>query len=300
MNAPAAGPAPAQPPFPALFIGHGTPMHAIEPGPYPQAWRQLGLRLPRPQAILAISAHWYTRGTAVTAMTQPRTIHDFGGFPPELFACQYPAPGDPALAARVRALLAPLPVHADHGWGLDHGSWSVLLHMYPQADIPVLQLSIDGTRPAAAHHAIGRALRPLRNEGVLLLGTGNIVHNLRAMTRVADAPALEPARQFDALVRDAILRGDDAALIDYATAGPAARFSVPTPEHYLPLLYILGARHDGEALDVPIDGIEMGSLSMLSVQVGGARTTDAPKPKAGPQGSRGTATTATRTGRRQW
>ena len=256
--------------MPALFIGHGSPMNAIEPGPATAAWKALADTLPRPRAILCVSAHWLTRGTGVTAMTRPRTIHDFYGFPRELFACQYPAPGDPALAERVRQQLAPTDAVADQQWGLDHGTWSVLLHMYPAADIPVVQLSLDGTLTNAQHYALAQRLQPLRDDGVLILGSGNVVHNLRLMQRAPDAPAAPWAEDFEARVHDAILAHDHASLVDYERHGEPARLSVPTSEHYLPLLYVLGQRRDGEAVTVPFTRMEYGSISMLCAQVGAA------------------------------
>ena len=255
---------------PALFIGHGSPMQAIEPGAYSAAWAQLGRTLPRPRAILAVSAHWYTRGTGVTIARQPKTIHDFYGFPAPMYQLRYPAPGDPALAAQVQTLLAPTAVHADDEWGFDHGTWVVLQYMYPDADIPTIQLSIDATLRPAAHYDLGRKLRSLRESGVLVLGSGNVVHNLRALQRDAGAPASEWATRFNEAVRQAVLEGRHQALIDYhELAGSAASMSVPTPEHYLPLLYVLGTRTGDEPVTLPIDGIDMGAISMLSVQVGG-------------------------------
>jgi 4,5-DOPA dioxygenase extradiol len=256
---------------PALFIGHGSPMMAIEPGPYTEAWVRIGRALPRPRAILAISAHWYTRGTAVTAMEKPKTIHDFYGFPEALYQQQYAARGDAALAQRVRELLAPTAVLADtQEWGLDHGTWSVLRYLYPEADVPVVQLSMDGTLPAQSHLDIGRRLKPLRAEGVLVLGSGNVVHNLRALDRAGHGKGDARAVAFDAWVRQAALAGDHAALADYARAGDAARWSVPTPDHYLPLLYVLGTQQAGEQVSFPVEGFDLGSLSMLAVQVGGS------------------------------
>ena len=258
-------------PHPALFIGHGSPMLAIEPGEYSQAWTRIGRALPRPRAILAISAHWYTRGTAVTAMQRPKTIHDFYGFPDALYQVQYPARGDAALAARVRELLEPTQVLADtQEWGLDHGTWSVLRYLYPDADVPVVQLSMDGTLPAAAHLALGERLAPLRSEGVLVLGSGNVVHNLRALDRAGQGRGDARAVAFDGWVRSAVLAGDHASLADYASAGDAARWSVPTPDHYLPLLYVLGTQQPGEPVSFPVQGFDLGALSMLSVQLGGA------------------------------
>jgi 4,5-DOPA dioxygenase extradiol len=255
---------------PALFIGHGSPMMAIEPGPYTEAWVRIGRALPRPRAILAVSAHWYTRGTAVTAMERPKTIHDFYGFPDALYQLRYPASGDPQLARRVRELLAPTPVLADtQEWGLDHGTWSVLRYLYPEADVPVVQLSMDGTLPAQAHLAFGQRLQVLRAEGVLVLGSGNVVHNLRALDRTGAGQGDARAVAFDAWVRQATLAGDHAALADYASTGDTARWSVPTPDHYLPLLYVLGTQQQGEPVSFPVEGFDLGALSMLAVQVGG-------------------------------
>jgi 4,5-DOPA dioxygenase extradiol len=251
--------------MPALFIGHGSPMNTLADNRYTAAWRSLGKSLPRPTAILAVSAHWYTRGTNVTAMLKPRTIHDFYGFPPELFAVEYRAPGDAEIATRTRDVLAPLPVALDYEWGLDHGSWSVLVHMYPRADIPVVQLSIDATQPPAFHYAQGGRLRSLRDEGVLILGSGNVVHNLGEVQWADGAVPFDWATKFETAVRDCVLRGDHTPLIDYVKFGRSAQLSVPTPEHYLPLLYVLGAHGRQDTATVPIDGIDLGSISMLSV-----------------------------------
>ena len=256
-------------PLPALFLGHGNPMNALRDNAWTQAWRHLGERLPRPRAVLAISAHWYIPATAVTAVVAPRTIHDFGGFPRELFAMRYAARGDPQLAARVQQLLGPVPVAADHDWGLDHGSWSVLCHLYPQADIPVVQLSIDETQPPAFHYELGARLRPLREDGVLLLGSGDIVHNLHAYAwgRHPQEP-YDWALRFESRVRAHLAAGEHAPLIDYPGLGPDALLSVPTPEHYLPLLYILGASAAHEPVSFPVEGMDGGSVSMLAVQCG--------------------------------
>lgn len=256
-----------QPRMPAIFFGHGSPMNALEDNAYTRAWKQLGASIPRPKAILAVSAHWYTHGTAVTAMAAPKTIHDFGGFPQALFDMQYPAPGDPMLAARVRDLLAPIDVQLDHSWGLDHGTWSVLVKAYPAADIPVLQLSIDATRPTAYHYDLGRRLGVLRDEGVLLIATGDVVHNLRTMTR-GNQGAYDWAVRFNDRVRECLQSGDVAQLIDFEQWGEDARLSVPTPEHFLPLLYIAGAKRDDETVSIAVDGIEAGSISMLTAVVG--------------------------------
>jgi 4,5-DOPA dioxygenase extradiol len=250
--------------LPAFFFGHGSPMNALERNRYTDAWRDAVVALPRPRAILAVSAHWYVRGTRVTAQARPPTIHDFGGFPPELHAFDYPAPGDPALAARVCDLLAPDPVRLDEGWGLDHGTWSVLAHAFPEADVPVVQLALDGTAPPHEHLALARRLRPLRDEGVLIVGTGNVVHNLRAMRREPAAPAFDWAVRFEERVTAAALAGDDAALIDLDAAGRDAAASVPTPEHYLPFLYAYGA--GGGAAAVVVRGIEAASIGMLAMR----------------------------------
>lgn len=255
--------------MPAIFFGHGNPMNALEDNRYTQSWQRLGAALPRPKGILAISAHWLTRGTAVTAMTNPPTIHDFGGFPQALFDIRYPAPGDPALAARVRALLAPdIEVQMDHAWGLDHGIWSVLLKAYPDADIPVVQLSIDASKPAAFHLALGQKLAALRNEGILIIGSGNVVHNLRMYAWNGSASAYDWASRFNDKVRQHLTDGDLAPLADYAQWGQDARLAVPTAEHYLPLLYVVGGRQDHEPLSIAVDGIEGGALSMLTVVLG--------------------------------
>lgn len=256
--------------LPALFLGHGNPMNALGENEWTRAWAALGAQLaPRPRAVLAISAHWYIAGTAVTASPEPRTIHDFGGFPRELFAVRYPAAGDPALAARVQRLLAPLHVEADRSWGLDHGSWSVLRHVFPEADVPVVQLSIDETMPPAFHHELGTRLRPLRDEGVLLVGSGDVVHNLHAYAwgRHAALP-YDWALRFESAVRASLLAGEHAPLIDYSALGSDALLSVPTPEHYLPLLYALGASFPGERVSFPVEGIDGGSVSMLAVRFG--------------------------------
>lgn len=255
--------------LPAIFFGHGNPMNALQQNPYTEAWSALGNSLARPKAVLCVSAHWFVPQTGVTITTAPRTIHDFGGFPRELYEMKYPAPGDPELARRVQKLLEPLPVNLDQSWGLDHGTWSVLCHVYPKADIPVVQLSIDERQPPAFHYEIGRRLAPLRDEGVLIMGSGNLVHNLHAYGW--GRHTVEPfdwAVRFEQLVREMLVAGEHKPLIDYEKLGRDALLSVPTPDHYLPLLYALATRQQGESVDFPVTGVDGGSISMLTVRVG--------------------------------
>ncbi len=255
-------------PMPVFFFGHGNPMNALRQNAYTKGWAAIGAEIPRPRAILSISAHWYLPGTAVTAMPKPRTIHDFGGFPRELYEVTYPAPGDPVLARYVQTLLGPLPVALDETWGLDHGTWAVLRHVYPKAEIPVVQLQIDEAEPALFHYKIGQRLAPLRDEGVLVIGSGNLVHNLHAYAWGRHVP--EPydwAVRFERRVRELLVAGEDAPLIDYESLGDAL-LSVPTPDHYLPLLYILGLRRPGDPVRFPVEGVDGGSVSMLTVQIG--------------------------------
>lgn len=255
--------------MPALFVGHGNPMNAIERNRYGDAWNAIGRGISKPKAVLAISAHWYVEYTGVTANAAPRTIHDFGGFPRELFEFQYPAPGNLELAARVKELIEPYaPVALDETWGLDHGTWSVLAHVFPQADVPVVQLSIDETKPPQTHYEIAKRLAPLRDEGVLILCSGNVVHNLHAYAwgRHPSEP-FDWALRFDAFVRDAILANDDSRLVDYESLGRDALLSAPTPDHYLPLLYLLGVRRNEDTITFPVEGIDGGSVSMLSIEM---------------------------------
>jgi len=255
--------------MPTIFFGHGNPMNALQDNDWTRGWAAIGQRLPRPRAVLAVSAHWYLPGTAVTAMAAPRTIHDFGGFPRELFAVQYPAPGDLDLVRRVRELLRPLEVRADVSWGLDHGTWSVLRHVYPDADVPVVQLSIDESQPPSFHYRLGQLLRPLRDEGILLIGSGNVVHNLHAYAWGRHpAEPFDWALRFEAKARELMLQADHQSLMDYEALGRDAELSIPTPDHYLPLLYVLGASVQGEPLTFPVEGMDGGSISMLSVQFG--------------------------------
>lgn len=255
--------------MPAIFFGHGNPMNAVTHSSYTEGWRTIGEQTSKPKAILSISAHWFVPETAVTISAAPRTIHDFGGFPRELYELQYPAPGDPELARRVQELLAPLPVKLDAAWGLDHGTWSVLRHVYPDADVPVVQVSIDETQPAAFHFDLGKKLAALRDEGVLIIGSGNLVHNLHAYAwgqRIVDP--YDWAVRFETQARDMMLAGQFQPLIDYEMLGRDAMLSIPTPDHYLPLLYVLGAGRQGERISFPVEGVDGGSVSMLSVRLG--------------------------------
>ncbi len=251
--------------MPTLFVGHGSPLNAIEDNAFSQTWESVGAELPRPEAILCISAHWETRGTFLTAMERPRTIHDFGGFPPELFAMDYPAPGSPALAELTQNTLG-TGVGLTNDWGLDHGAWSVLCRMFPGANVPVVQLSLDRDQPAEFHYELGRALKPLRKRGVLIVSSGNIVHNLRLAKW--DDVAADWAQSFDSLSAEKILSGDDQSLVSYETLGAEARLAVPTPEHYLPLLYTLGLRDKSDPVSFFNEGVTLSSISMRSVRLG--------------------------------
>lgn len=255
--------------MPAVFFGHGNPMNALADNAWTRAWAQLGATMPRPRAVLAISAHWYVPYTAVTGMARPRTIHDFGGFPRSLHEVQYPAPGSAELAARVQELLMPRPVPLDDNWGLDHGTWAVLCHVYPRADVPIVQLSIDETQPPRFHYDLARQLAPLRDEGVLIAGSGNLVHNLHtyAWGREGVGP-FDWAQRFERAARDHIRAASHDELVDYERLGSDALLSVPTPEHYLPLLYVLGVRDPDDAVSFPVEGIDGGSVSMLTVRLG--------------------------------
>jgi 4,5-DOPA dioxygenase extradiol len=255
--------------MPAVFFGHGNPMNALDDNVYTRGWSALGAELPRPRAVLSISAHWYVPATAVTGAPRPRTIHDFGGFPRELYEVQYPAPGAPELAERIARMLAPTPVTLDQRWGLDHGTWSVLMHAYRAADVPVVQLSIDGTKTGLWHYELAKRLAPLRDEGVLILGSGNIVHNLHTYSwgNLAAEP-YDWARRFETMARERLRAGDFEGLIDYETLGRDAKLAVPTPDHYLPLIYVLGQHQEGEPIRFPVEGFDGGSISMLAVQLG--------------------------------
>ena len=254
--------------MPVLFLGHGSPMNAIEDNDFTRALPVLAARLPRPKAVLCVSAHWLTEGTMIGGMAQPRTLHDFGGFPDALYAVQYPAPGSPALAARVHALLGVEASVDDGEWGLDHGAWSVLRHMYPKADVPAIQLSVDMLAAPGEKLELGRKLRPLRDEGILILGSGNVVHNLRRISFEEDAPPAPWAVEFDAWIKGRLEARDDDALIGDLSKAPSGSLAVPTPDHYDPLLYVLGAADEKEKPRFEYEGIQNGSISMRAFTFG--------------------------------
>ena len=257
--------------LPLLFLGHGSPMNAVEDNQFSRGWRKIGETIPKPSAILCVSAHWETRGTYVTAMEKPKTIHDFGGFPPELYEVKYPAPGNPELAAKAKGIIKKTDVSPDLAWGLDHGCWSVMKHIYPDADVPVIQLSLDHYKQPDYHYDLAKELAPLRKEGILIIGSGNMVHNLGM---VAWNRMDEPEYGFDWAVnannkmKELIVSGNHKSLIDYKNQGREFNLAVPTPEHFLPLLYILALQEEDEHVmffnDVPV----MGSLTMTSVRIG--------------------------------
>lgn len=254
--------------MPAIFFGHGSPMNALASNGYTRAWAEIGRSMPTPKAVLCVSAHWYIPTVAVTAMEKPLTIHDFGGFPQALFDVQYPAAGSPELADRVSELLGGILLDSTE-WGLDHGTWSVLYHVFPKADVPVVQLSIDMTKPGDWHYELAKHLGPLRDEGILICGSGNIVHNLRAYSW--GDTTREPydwAVRFESEAKRLMESRDHEPLMNYETMGSDAVMSVPTPEHYLPLLYVLAQQTDEDDLSFPVSGVDGGSISMLSVQIG--------------------------------
>jgi 4,5-DOPA dioxygenase extradiol len=248
---------------PAVFFGHGSPMNALG-GPYGAAWAELGRAIGKPAGVVMVSAHWETQGLGVTAQERPETIHDFGNFPPELHAMQYPAPGSPDLAARVSALTDAVQVHQ---WGLDHGTWSVLAHVWPEADVPVVQLSLNRRLTPQEHLALARRLNPLRDEGVVIAGSGDFVHNLRTWKRQG-GEAYPWATSFNEAVKAALLRGDDEALANWVGLAEDAQLSVPTDEHFLPLLYVAAQRRPGDDVSFFNDVIEGGSISMTGVRIG--------------------------------
>ena len=257
--------------MPVLFLGHGSPMNAIEENQFVQGFRNISREIPKPNAILCISAHWFTNGTFVTAMLNPKTIHDFYGFPKELFEVNYPAPGSPELARETAELLLPEIVEEDHSWGLDHGAWSVIRHLYPNAEIPVIQLSIDYTKPPQYHFDLAKKLQKLREKGILIIGSGNIVHNLRMIdwkninTVGAGWDWAVEARE---KTNNWLLDGNFQNLIDYQRQGVALQTAVPSPDHYLPLIYSLGLKEKSENLSLFNDELIGGSLSMTSVRIG--------------------------------
>lgn len=257
-------------PMPVLFAGHGNPMNAIEENDFVTGFRKAAETIPRPNAVLCISAHWETRGTFVTAMEKPRTIHDFGGFPRALFEVQYPAPGSPGLAEETRHLVKSTDVGLDHRWGLDHGAWSVIKHFYPMADIPVIEMSLDYSRPARAHYDLARELASLRRKGVLIMGSGNMVHNLRmvAWDRLETPFGFDWAIEAAQKMKYAILSGDHRVLIDYSAQGRSFDLAIPTPEHFLPLLYALALKEENEPVSLFNDQPVGGSLTMTSVRIG--------------------------------
>jgi 4,5-DOPA dioxygenase extradiol len=254
---------------PVLFLGHGSPMNAIEDNAFTRAHAALGARLGKPEAVLCVSAHWLTQGSRVTGMAKPRTIHDFGGFPEALYQVRYPAPGSPGLAALVRETVGGGTVEIDESeWGLDHGAWSVLRHLYPKADVPVVQLGIDYGASARRHFELGEKLRPLREKGIMIIGSGNIVHNLRRISFDEDAAPEPWAVEFDAWVKQRLEKRDFESLLGDLAAAPSGALSVPTPDHYDPLLYVLGASDERDNMRFEVEGIQNGSISMRSVSFG--------------------------------
>ncbi|KIA93093.1 dioxygenase [Flavobacterium sp. KMS] len=256
--------------MPVLFLGHGNPMNAIEENEFVAGFRNLAKTLPQPNAILCISAHWYTKGTKVTAMEMPKTIHDFGGFPQALFDVQYPAKGSPELAIETKRILTPVEIELDETWGLDHGAWSVIKHLYPEANVPVIQLSIDYTKSGQYHFELAQKLQSLRHKGVLIIGSGNIVHNLRLVdfhNYDRDNYGYDWAIEARQTINDYLLDGNFQPLINYEKMDKAIQLAIPTPDHYLPLLYTLGLKDKSEELGLFNDKLLAGSLSMTSVKI---------------------------------
>lgn len=256
--------------LPVLFVGHGSPMNGIEDNEFSQYWKKLAQEIEKPKAVLCISAHWLTKGTFLTAMEKPKTIHDFGGFPQALFDVQYPAPGDPILAAEAAKLITSTNVELDHDWGLDHGTWTVVRHMYPEADIPVLQMSIDYNQPAQYHYDLAKELNSLRKKGVLIMGSGNMVHNLRmvAWDKLNESYGFDWAIEMNDLFKKKIEENDHTALIQYEKLHTAAKLAIPTPDHYYPLIYTLGLKDNNEEVTFFNDKPMAGSLTMTSVKFG--------------------------------
>lgn len=250
--------------MPVLFIGHGSPMNGIENNSFSESWKALGVEMHVPKAVIIVSAHWFTKGTRITAMNNPQTIHDFGGFPKALFDVQYPAPGDPALAKETISIVHQAEVIPDHDWGLDHGAWTIVRHMYPDASIPVLQLSIDYTKPASYHYELAKELAALRRRGVLILASGNMVHNLRALNWNFPESGFDWAIESNEIFKKHLVDGNHRALIHYEQLGAAVRMAIPTPEHYLPLIYAIGLQDKSDSLALFNDKTLMGSISMTS------------------------------------
>lgn len=259
------------PKMPVLFLGHGSPMNAIEENEFVDGFRNIGKSIPKPAAIVCISAHWETQGTFVTAMERPKTIHDFGGFPKALYEVQYPAPGSPELAGRIKSLITTTRIESDYGWGLDHGAWSVIKHLYPGADVPVIQLSLNHYQMPQYHFDLMKELIPLRNEGVLIIGSGNMVHNLGLVAWDkfnADNYAFDWAMEASDKMKKYILNGEYKNLINYRFHGKAFELAIPTPEHYLPLLYAMALKEENEDVQLFNDKAVAGSLTMTSVKIG--------------------------------
>jgi 4,5-DOPA dioxygenase extradiol len=254
--------------MPVLFVGHGSPMNAIETNEFSLEWQKLGKLLPKPNAILCISAHWETRGTFVTAMEKPQTIHDFGGFPQALFDVQYPAPGSPELAKETKNIVSKTDVGLDEKWGLDHGAWSVIKRFYPEADVPVIQMSLDYYQKPQFHYDLAKELTSLRSKGVLIIGSGNMVHNLRAVDWSKPNQGFDWAQEANEKFKKLIVENDHQQLINYKNLGREVELSVPTPEHYLPLLYALALKTENEEVSFFNDKCVMGSLNMTSVRIG--------------------------------
>lgn len=258
---------PAERNAPILFVGHGNPMNAITENEFAEGWKAIGKELETPAAILCISAHWETEGTFVTAMEKPKTIHDFYGFPPELFAVEYPAPGNPELARQTKETVKKAVVELDANWGLDHGCWSVVRRMFPNANVPVLQLSIDHNKPAQWHYDLAKDLTSLRKKGVVIIGSGNMVHNLRRVNWEHPDSTYDWAQEMNTLFKQCIQNGDHDKLIRYPSLGTAAMLSIPTPEHFLPMLYALGLKEEKEEIGFFNDKTIMGSISMTSFKI---------------------------------
>lgn len=255
--------------MPVLFVGHGSPMNGIEDNEFSRGWARMAGDIPQPKAVIVVSAHWFTRGTRITAMDFPSTIHDFGGFPKALSDVRYPAPGYPELAAETAAMVGGTEIHLDHEWGLDHGAWTVVRHMYPAAQIPVLQLSMDYTKDARYHYELAGELFDLRKKGVLILGSGNMVHNLRMMSwEMIHGGGYDWALEINEKFKSLILNDDHRALMNYQSLGKEALLAIPTPEHYLPLLYSLGLKGDHEPVSLFNDKAVGGSLTMTSIRIG--------------------------------